>query len=182
MCIRDSPACQQIPIKILIECTPSFSYSRHRRYSYVLPTIGNIPWYLFVRDRLAGQYEDHLLFWVGALEYMLFLCSISTIVSSPFYDTAGRRAFERCDVNIFFVLYAAADASQCGTSSARYSTSDSGLYPLRRMRYTKWCRLFLPGPRLCPDPMSTAYSSIFCYLDYPARVGGFPLEPLSQLS
>ena len=50
------------------------------------------------------------------------------------FDTAGRGVFGKRDVNHFSILWAAADALHCDTSSARYSRSDSGLYPLRRMK------------------------------------------------
>ena len=56
--------------------------------------------------------------------------------------------------------------------------SDSGQYPLRRLRYINLCTLFLPGPSLRPAPLSTAYTLVArlfveLHLDGPARVWDF---------
>ena len=95
--------------------------------------------YLLVRDLFAAaQHQDHLLFCDGALVYVVGIFIPHHFLVSAFW-LRGR--YVRTYVVFsggamckpFLVLYAAINAWHRGTSSARYSRSDSGPYPLRRI-------------------------------------------------
>ena len=84
------------------------------------------------------------------------------------------------------VLYAAISSWHCGTSSARYSISDSGPWPCRRIRYLQLWVFFLPGPRLWPTTLSTIYYSILGRIwSWWSSAGNgicFPKKKLASLS